>query len=149
MDMLDSQNMTILGLFALVIAAAVKEFFGWISKKNIQNSETRFENLNKAIAGIGEKVDKLSEKVETIADETSEMYDWHDKADQDGVKVWYIRQSLENALRDNAKATEAIARNIELQTRLLEELIQNQRNIGRDQAEVMKVLHDIERNIEE
>lgn len=164
------ENMTILGLIALIIAAAVREFFGWLSKKNIQNSKERHDKLVQGISAITKKLDKIDEEnrvekisadiktlnnkvdrveedLEVLSKQSEDMYDWHNKSDADGVKVWYVRQSLENALRDNAKATEAIARNIELQTRLLEEMISNQRNLSKEQAEMMKDIRDIERTI--
>lgn len=166
------ENMTLLGLFALVIAAAVREFFGWLSKKNIQNSQTKYDKLREGISAVTTKLDKIDEenrvekisadikainaKVDNIDQEvkillkqSEDMYEWHDKSDTDGVKIWYVRQSLENALRDNAKATEAIARNIELQTRLLEEMISNQKNLSKEQAEMMKDIRDIERSLDD
>lgn len=146
---METQDATILGLFVLVIGAAIKELFGWMSKKNIQNSETRFENMTKSIDAVGKRLETIETKIQQIAEESEEMYDWHNKSDQDGVKVWYVRQSLENALRDNAKATEAIARNIELQTRLLEEMIQNQRTMAKDQIELMTDIRNLERSLED
>lgn len=166
------ENMTILGLIALIIAAAVREFFGWLSKKNIQSSQARYDKLYEGINAVtkkldkideenrvekisadiknlNKKVDKIEEEMEIMAKKNDDMYDWHNKSDADGVKVWYVRQSLENALRDNAKATEAIARNIELQTRLLEEMIQNQRSLSKEQAEMMKDIRDIERSLDD
>ena len=166
------ENMTILGLIALIIAAAVREFFGWLSKKNIQNSKERHDKLVHGIGAITTKLDKIDEEnrvekisadiktlnnkvddlqldVKRISKQSEDMYDWHNKSDGDGVKVWYVRQSLENALGDNAKATEAIARNIELQTRLLEEMISNQRNLSKEQAEMMKDIRDIERSLDD
>lgn len=166
------ENMTILGLIALIIAAAVREFFGWLSKKNIQNSQTRFDKITDGISSIqkrlekideenrvekisadikaiNSKVDRVEEDLEKLSKQSEDMYDWHNKSDGDGVKVWYVRQSLENALRDNAKATEAIARNIELQTRLLEEMISNQRSLSKEQAEMMKDIRDIERALDD
>lgn len=166
------ENMTLLGLFALVIAAAVRELFGWLSKKNLQNSQTRFDKLTEGMTSIQKKLDKIDEEnrvekisadiktlntkmdrveedLEKLSKQSEDMYDWHNKSDADGVKVWYVRQSLENALRDNAKATEAIARNIELQTRLLEEMISNQRNLSKEQAEMMKDIRDIERSLDD
>lgn len=145
---METQEATILGLFVLVIGAAIKELFGWMSKKNIQNSETRFENITKSIDSVSNRLSKIETKIQQIAEESEEMYDWHNKSDQDGVKVWYVRQSLENALRDNAKATEAIARNIELQTRLLEEMIQNQRAMSKEQTEIIKDIKNIEKFVE-
>ena len=168
----DTQNFTLLGLFALILAAATREFFGWLSKKNIQNSkekydklqsgmnaiaskldkideENRVEKISADIKSLNTKVDRVEEELETLSKQSEDMYNWHDKSDADGVKVWYVRQSLENALRDNAKATEAIARNIELQTRLLEEMISNQRNLSKEQAEMMKDIRDIERALDD
>lgn len=146
---METQEATILGLFVLVIGAAIKELFGWISKKNIQNSEVRFDNIFKSLDSISKKVDSLESKVRQMAEETEEMYDWHNKSDQDGVKIWYVRQSLENALRDNAKATEAIARNIELQTRLLEEMIQTQRIMAKDQTTLITNMKNLEKSLED
>jgi ubiquinone biosynthesis protein UbiJ len=168
----DTQNFTLLGLFALILAAATRELFGWLSKKNLQNSqekyqklvtgmdaitkkldkideENRVERISADIKSLNTKVDRVEEELETLSKQSEEMYNWHDKSDADGVKVWYVRQSLENALRDNAKATEAIARNIELQTRLLEEMITNQRTMSKEQAELAKDIRDIERSLED
>ena len=168
----DTQNFTLLGLFALILAAATRELFGWLSKKNLQNSqekyqklvngmeavakkldkideENRVEKISADIKSLNTKVDRVEEELGTLSKQSEEMYNWHDKSDADGVKVWYVRQSLENALRDNAKATEAIARNIELQTRLLEEMISNQRNLSKEQAEMMKDIRDIERALDD
>jgi uncharacterized membrane-anchored protein YhcB (DUF1043 family) len=150
---MSGEEATILGLFALVIGAAIKEFFSWLSRKNIQNTEDRLRNIEEALREVSKNASNNSNKLETKLDkllkESQEMYEWHSKSDQDGVKVWYVRQSLENALRDNAKATEAIAKNIELQTRLLEEMIQNQRSMSKEQVEIAKDLRDLERLITE
>jgi len=146
---MEIENATVLGLVIIVIGAAVKELFGWISKKNIQSSETRFENMKKTLDSVESKLSKIEEKIDDLAKDAEEMYDWHNKSDQDGVKVWYVRQSLENALRDNAKATEAIAKNIELQTRLLEEMIQTQRVVSKEQSEIMRSLRDIEKSLDD
>lgn len=146
---MEIENATVLGLVIIVIGAAVKELFSWISKKNIQSSETRFENMKKTLDSVESKLSKIEEKIDDLVKDAEEMYDWHNKSDQDGVKVWYVRQSLENALRDNAKATEAIAKNIELQTRLLEEMIQTQRVVSKEQSEIMRSLRDIEKSLED
>lgn len=145
---MEMENATVLGLVLLILGAGVKELFGWMSKKNIQSSEARFENMTKALDSINQKLTKVEEKVDGLAEINEEMYEWHNKSDQDGVKIWYVRQSLENALRDNAKAVEAVAKNIELQTRLLEELVTNQRQISKEQAEIVRDIRDIEKKIQ-
>jgi len=146
---METHNATILGLIVLAFGAAIKEFFAWVSKKNIQNTEARFDGMKKSIDNVLSSIDSVKEKIAELSKQSKDMYEWHDKSDADGVKIWYVRQSLENALRDNAKATEAIARNIELQTRLLEEMISNQRNLSKEQAEMMKDIRDIERALED
>ena len=83
-----------------------------------------------------------------MAREIHTMYEWHDKDDQDGVKVWYIRQSLENVLRDNASAVAAIAKNSELQTRLLEEMLESQKILIREQSQLMREVRDVQRSLE-
>jgi len=45
----------------------------------------------------------------------NELHKWHDVADDEGVKIWYVRRSLEDAI---AK----LATNIELETRVLEKM---------------------------
>ncbi len=35
-----------------------------------------------------------------------DLYDWHNKEGDDGVKVWYVRKSLEEAIIKMAEATE-------------------------------------------
>jgi len=42
-----------------------------------------------------------------------DLYNWHDKEDEDGVKVWYVRRSLEEAIKQ-------LADNIAAQTDLLD-----------------------------
>ena len=39
-----------------------------------------------------------------------DLHDWHDKEDADGVKVWYIRQSLADAITTFATAVDSQTR---------------------------------------
>lgn len=50
-----------------------------------------------------------------MAKQVQDLYDWHSKTDDDGVKVWYVRRSLE-------KAIDKLGDNLELQTKLLSEM---------------------------
>ena len=54
--------------------------------------------------------------IRQIAKQVSDLHDWHDQKDSDGVYVWYVRQSLE-------KAIVKLADNIEQQTMLLRQFI--------------------------
>jgi hypothetical protein len=68
------------------------------------------------------------------------MYDWHDKADEDGVKIWYVRRSLEEALHENVKAINILAKNSEMQTRLLEDMVKQSKEMSKDQLILSKLL---------
>ena len=58
----------------------------------------------------------LDKKVENIVELTEDLHKWHDKEDADGVKVWYVRASLERSI-------EELNETIERQTRVLEKLL--------------------------
>lgn len=51
----------------------------------------------------------------TVAKQIQDLHEWHNKTDDDGVKVWYVRRSLE-------KAIDKLGDNLELQTKLLSEM---------------------------
>lgn len=44
-----------------------------------------------------------------------ELHTWHNKEDDDGVKVWYVRSSLERSI-------DRLADNVEAQTKVLESI---------------------------
>ena len=44
-----------------------------------------------------------------------DLWDWHNLADDEGVKVWYVRKSLERSI-------DALAENVKHQTEMLEAL---------------------------
>ena len=45
-----------------------------------------------------ESLPEMRKKIDRISTETHELHQWHDQTDRDGVKVWYVRQSLEEAI---------------------------------------------------
>jgi len=130
---METGNITLIGLIGIILITSIREFIAWLGKKNLLNTEQRLGNIEKAIFAMTKQI--------------SDLHEWHDKSDQDGVKVWYVRQSLETALRDNAQAVMAIAKNSELQTRLLEEMLESQKNLMREQLEIIKTIRDLERNV--
>ena len=54
--------------------------------------------------------------IDIMAREVHELHEWHAVTDEDGVKIWYLRRSLENAI-------EKLTNNLDLQTQLLRELV--------------------------
>ena len=59
-----------------------------------------------------------------------ELHEWHNKEDADGVKIWYIRQSLADAITTFAASVEA-------QTKALEAII-NKLGVIDDKLDVLK-----------
>lgn len=51
-----------------------------------------------------------------LSRQTQDLHTWHDKEDEDGVKVWYVRHSLELAIIN-------LSKNIEKQTLILTRML--------------------------
>lgn len=126
-------NLTVAGLGLFILATALRELFGWLKQKNLQNSESRLKSVEESAKSTNEQIDLIKKKI-------YDLHEWHDKTDQDGVKIWYVRKSLEDTLADSAKAMNILAENSELQTRLLEEIIQEQRSFRTEQLTFTKLI---------
>ena len=100
----DQNAMIIGGLVIPLILLLVKEVFSWMSSKNLQQSDNKMHHISETVKVIQEKSDKIDSKIDSLLQTNKTMYDWHDKADEDGVKVWYVRRSLEEALQENVRA---------------------------------------------
>ena len=147
-SIIGDSELTTVGLLAALFLIVAREIFAFLTNKNLQSGELRFKLIAEQIIVMTDGVRDLKNRVETINKEVHTMYEWHDKDDSDGVKVWYIRQSLENVLRDNARAVAAIAKNSELQTRLLEEMLESQRIVIREQSQIMRELREVQHSID-
>lgn len=80
------------GLFALLV---LREVFGFLKERSRNQCNIMLD---------------------TMAKEVHEMHEWHSVTDEDGVKIWYLRRSLENAI-------EKLTSNLDVQTQLLRELV--------------------------
>ena len=50
------------------------------------------------------------------AKQIADLWEWHNRSDEEGVKVWYVRKSLErsiNRLADNVQEQTQVLRDIE------------------------------------
>lgn len=127
-------------LLVTLFALAARELFSWLKEKNLQNTDNKIYQMNDAIKAIDNRVEKIDMKVDTLIQTSKTMYDWHDKNDEDGVKIWYVRRSLEEALQENVKAINILAKNSELQTRLLEDMVKQNKEMSKDQMILSKLL---------
>lgn len=71
----------------------------------------------------GDRERKRQEAFDLMASQTQQLFDLHNQRDDDGVPVWYVRRSLENAI-------EKLADNIGTQTTLLGSLVERVGQMG-------------------
>lgn len=45
--------------------------------------------------------------------QTSDLHDWHNKDDEDGGKIWYVKSSLEKSISENSETNRAMIRSID------------------------------------
>jgi hypothetical protein len=127
-------------LLVTLVALAARELFSWLKEKNLQNTDNKIYQLNDSLKSIDNRVEKIDMKVDGLLQTNKTMYDWHDKNDEDGVKIWYVRRSLEEALHENVKAINILAKNSEVQTRLLEDMVKQNKEMSKDQMILSKLL---------
>jgi hypothetical protein len=127
-------------LLVTLVALAARELFSWLKEKNLQNTDNKIYQLNDTLKSIDNRVEKIDMKVDGLVQTNKTMYDWHDKNDEDGVKIWYVRRSLEEALHENVKAINILAKNSEVQTRLLEDMVKQNKEMSKDQMILSKLL---------
>ena len=72
-----------------------------------------------------------SSQMDLIAKEVHELHEWHAVTDEDGVKIWYLRRSLENAI-------EKLTNNLDLQTQLLREMVLSMKETRSDMESFMR-----------
>ncbi|HUW47260.1 MAG TPA: hypothetical protein VMW36_00765 [Patescibacteria group bacterium] len=105
-------QVTLGAVVLLFVAAALKSLFDWIKQKNLQNTEERLSVIEKTVIHIDTKV--------------VELHKWHDIQDSDGVPIWYVRKSLEEIIRQNGEAVQALSQQSFIQTQVLQELVKGQ-----------------------
>lgn len=72
-----------------------------------------------------------NKQMEIMAQQIAELHVWHSVTDEDGVKIWYVRRSLENAI-------EKLTLTLDAQTHLLRELTTNMQETRRDVEETRR-----------
>lgn len=124
---------------------AVKDIYFWVKNRGIPSYEETIkkvdqiltkletiaqchENLSKTLKCSEDKSEKnrdelfdsleaVTDVVEKLSKIVSELHQWHSITTEDGVKIWYIRPTLERALQGLKEA-------IDIQTNLTKELVQ-------------------------
>jgi hypothetical protein len=55
---------------------------------------------------VADTLRAIGARLEQLTIETHELHEWHDVCDRDGVKLWYVRRSVEDAV---SKLADSIA----------------------------------------
>lgn len=105
------------GLLAFLI---IREVLRFLTKRRVNDKHIK----NSVICRDSESFVELKRQV-------NDLHKWHDMSDSDGVKIWYVRRSLEDAI-------EKLATNIGTQTRVLQDLCTSVHDVSKD-------VHDIRR----
>lgn len=67
------------------------------SVSSINDMIKYLESQHKRLEGIFERIEK----------QVDDLWDWHNKDDSDGVKVWYVRGSLEKSMKELVETLDA------------------------------------------
>ena len=78
-----------------ILVAIVFMFMVWIKDRRVTAKDLE----------ANQQTEKIEKIIETVKADTAWLKDIHDHKDQDGVPVWYVRQSLEIRIE---KLTDAI-----------------------------------------
>lgn len=70
-------------------------------------------------------------QLDIMAKQLQELHEWHAVTDEDGVKIWYLRRSLENAI-------EKLTNNLDIQTQLLREMVLSMKEQRSDMDSFMR-----------
>ncbi|PIR17593.1 MAG: hypothetical protein COV46_03540 [Deltaproteobacteria bacterium CG11_big_fil_rev_8_21_14_0_20_49_13] len=75
---------------------------------------------------------KFSEMYNWVED----LWNWHNVTDNDGVKIWYVRRSLEDAIRK-------LSDNIDVQTKAFQEMVNEMKATRRDLSLVEQDIREL------
>lgn len=67
-------------------------------EKNLSVNHTVHTELTRAQGILLDALTELRKQVQTMGRQTEELYKWHDRDDEEGVKIWYRRSALEKAI---------------------------------------------------
>lgn len=122
--------LTAIGLVTSIVLPAA--FF---IKKLLKNQEDMMDKIagnGKDDIGLVGRVTKLREEMTIVSRQVDELHEWHDVTDSEGVKIWYVRQSLEQAITSLSTAITEMNRLNAEQTQVLNHLVDLTRERVRD-----------------
>ena len=92
--------------------------------------------LKNNVADNGKMMFESTKKLDFLHDQSMQMYDWHNKSDADGIKIWYVRRSLEDAIQK-------LADNVSVQTEVLRDILTQQKETQKDMERLEKTVGNV------
>ena len=111
-------EMGIGGVFALMV---LREVFSFLKAKR---------------ANPEDKMGELDKKIDKILKQTDDLWQWHSVTDSDGVKLWYLKPSLEKTIGSLA---DNIGRQTQVLQGMLNEIKDSKREIDRLESAIKEV----------
>jgi len=108
-----SETLIQLGVGGIVALLVLKSVFDFLKTTKFgRNGRPTVEELLRKVVDTNSA---LAEQMRVVTQEVHDMWMWHSQTDDEGVKVWYVRKSLENAIN-------TLADNVDREIGLLERL---------------------------
>lgn len=107
----------------MLILRLVLDFLKPIIDKRL-GKEDGEKDLGELCAQIIERLERATVSMASAAKQISELHQWHNVRNSDGGFVWYVPGSLE-------KAIETLAKNVAIQSSLLQEMCTTTRDTNR------------------
>ena len=73
-------------------------------------------------------------ETKTALKQIDQLWNWHNKTDQDGVPVWYVRKSLEDVIFKLSENLENQNRLIESNSRILKSLVDKVSSLDKERG---------------
>ena len=117
------------GILIVLVLKMVFDFVGPIGKRK-SAACTKADDM---IADLVVTVHSMKGQIIRTRDQIQDLHEWHNKDDGEGVKIWYVRRSLEDAITK-------LSINIGLQTDILREMAIDSRQAHKEMGEQLKGL---------
>jgi methyl-accepting chemotaxis protein len=85
-----------LGPWALLAVLLINKIIEAINKRKEDNDVMKMLSENKNF--YSDKIKDLNEVVNETYDKINSLYEWHNKDDSEGVKIWYVKRSFKDSI---------------------------------------------------
>jgi hypothetical protein len=106
-----------LGVGVIAAVLIIREVLSFLGKHQYKRNGNGGGNEHTAV--MKDHVDDMRDDVKNLRDKVDDLHDWHNKKDEDGVFNWYVRRSLEDAIKDLG---EKISLQIQIQTKIVQHM---------------------------